>query len=192
MKKILTIILLIVAVSFSYSQESKAYLGIGVGYAMPGGEEGDYMENGIDLQLVNFGYRFTYTWGLTVNLTSSGHVDEDVEDWVYGIGVLSAGPMISFPVGNMTWDLKPQYVINMAGKADYGGGIEDETWKGNGFLIGNSLVFGDGGKGFTWSVNLDYLMGKFNEVEYEGETYDLSDDLEFNKFSVGVGVRYNF
>jgi len=191
MKKLFTIILLAFAISFSHAQESKAYLGIGAGYAMPGGDVGDELASGIDLQFVNFGYRFSETWGLTVNLTSSGHVYEDYEDDSVGVGVLSAGPMISFPVGKMTWDVKPQYVISMAGKTSTDSGIDDATWKGSGFVLANSLVFGEG-KGFAWSVNLDYLSGKFTEVEYDGETWDVEEDNDFSKFSVGVGVRYNF
>jgi len=192
MKKLFTIILLVFAISFSYSQDSKAYLGLGAGYAMPGGDVGEYLKGGIDLQFVNFGYRFNESWGITANLVSSGHLDEDDDDWATGVGYIGVGPMYTFPVGdNMTWDLKPQYAFNLTGKDTYDGEDAGYTARGSGFVLGNSLVF-SASKGFTWSVNVDYLSGKFDEVEEDGTTYDWDEDNKFSKFSVGVGVRYNF
>ena len=59
--------------------------------------------------------------------------------------------------------------------------------KGNGFIFGNSLVFGSS-KGFKFSINLDYLMGKITEVE----DIEVDEDNSFNKLSIGAGLRYNF
>ena len=64
--------------------------------------------------------------------------------------------------------------------------------KGSAFILGNSFVFGDGGKGFTWSIDVDYRMGTIKEFELDGETADLEDDLKVNNLSIGVGLRYNF
>ena len=139
------------------------------------------------------GYRFNESWGITANLGSAGHAIDD-SDTAMGIGALSVGPMYSFPVGNMTWDFKPQYAFSMKGvwrgdeAADLG--LEEAETSGTAFIIGNSLVMG-GGKGFTWSIDVDYLMGKFDELSVDGVTIDL-DDEEYNSIRVGVGVRYNF
>ena len=110
-----------------------------------------------------------------------------------GIGVFSIGPMISFSVSdNMTWDFKPQYAPSMKGKyaGDDAGIFGDLTLSGNAFVIGNSLVFGDGSKGFDFSLDIDYLTGKFDEVSGFGESID--DDSKYNSFRLGVGIRYNF
>ena len=68
--------------------------------------------------------------------------------------------------------------------------------KGTGFVFGNSLVFGDGGKGFSFSIDLDYMSGKFKEMTLNDVTVDLDDvsDTEdaITQFKLGVGVRYNF
>ena len=45
-------------------------------------------------------------------------------------------------------------------------------------------------KGFTWSIDFDYLISKFDEFELSGITYD--DDSKYNSLRLGVGVRYNF
>ena len=70
-------------------------------------------------------------------------------------------------------------------------GLEDATFRGSGFLFGSSLNFGIS-KGFKFSVNLDYLAAKFDEVEIYGVTVDTDGDDSFNNFSIGFGVRYNF
>ena len=96
----------------------------------------------------------------------------------------------------MSWDLKPQYAASMKGvfRGDDAAflGFDTIEYSGNGFVFGNSLVFGDGGKGFDFSIDLDYLMGKFTEVSGPGGTVDIDEDNSFNSLKIGVGVRYNF
>ena len=60
---------------------------------------------------------------------------------------------------------------------------------GSGFVLGNSLVM-NSSQGFTWSIDADYLSGEFNKATYDGEPYD--EDLTYNSFRIGLGVRYNF
>ena len=69
-------------------------------------------------------------------------------------------------------------------------GLEDLEFSGSGFILGNSFVFGDGGKGFSWSIDVDYLMGNFNEISGPGGTLEIDDD--YSSLRLGVGVRYNF
>jgi len=194
MKKALVVICLAMASFAVNAQESKVYLGVGVGFATKGGDVDEGYKNGLNLNLVNFGIRFSETFGITANLSSSGHAIED-SDSAIGIGIFSIGPMVSFPVGNnVSWDLKPQYALSMKGvfKGDdvEDLGLEDFEWSGNGFLIGNSLVFGDGGSGFDFSLDFDYLLGSFNEVSGLGFTDDADD--KYNSLKIGVGLRYNF
>ena len=91
---------------------------------------------------------------------------------------------------NISWDIKPQIALGLTG-VSVQDGYDDMTSKGNGFVLGNSLVFGTE-KGFKFSINLDYLTGKFTEYNDGVDTYDIDDDNGFNKLSLGVGVRYNF
>ena len=61
---------------------------------------------------------------------------------------------------------------------------------GSGFILGNSFVFGDGGKGFSWSIDVDYMMGNFDEISGPGGTAEV--DSDYSSLRLGVGVRYNF
>lgn len=191
MKKIILILVAIFTVSFGYSQDSKAYLGVSLGMAIPGGDFGDDLKTGIDLGFINFGYRFTENWGATLNLVSSGHIVKDTDDIAVGIGYFGLGPMYTTSISdNISWDIKPQIALGLTA-LELEDGFEDYTYNGNGFILGNSLVFGTD-KGFKFSINLDYLTGKITEYNDGTDTYDIDDDNGANKLSLGVGLRYNF
>ena len=72
MKKVIILVITVLSISTISAQDSKAYLGVSVGYAIPGGEGSEDVNSGINIGFINFGYRFTKTWGATLNLTSSG------------------------------------------------------------------------------------------------------------------------
>lgn len=198
MKQLFYVLTILFAVNVLTAQDSKFYLGLGLGVAFPGGEisEDNDLETGVDLTLLNAGYRFSEHWGATLTWGSSGHTVEDVDDVAFGAGYLAVGPMYTLPISDkISWDIKPQYAFSMVGV--YTGdlaeetGADDLTASGSAFIFGNSLVFGSG-KGFKFSINLDYLTGKFKKVEDPMGDYDLEDDNGFSKFSLGAGVRYNF
>jgi hypothetical protein len=196
MKNLFTILLLVLFVSNTSAQDSKFYLGLGAGYATASGdaaEAGGY-EGGMYIKLLDMGLRFNDTWGVTLGLASSAHAFEDVDadDFALGLASFAIGPMYSVPMGNMRWDIKPQYAFSYAGAftgdAAEDEGLDDVNLKGSGWILGNSLVFGDGGKGFAWSIDLDYRSGKITEVDGQ----DVEDAEPINNFMVGAGVRYNF
>jgi hypothetical protein len=76
--------------------------------------------------------------------------------------------------------------------ADDSGVVDDVELSGNAFIFGNSIVFGDGSSGFAFSVDLDYLSGKFTELEVLGDSVDIDDENKINNLKIGVGLRYNF
>lgn len=191
MKKIILSVLTVLAFGLANAQESKAYLGVSVGVAFPGGSASEGTGTGLNLGFVNFGYRFSESWGATANLISSGFPVDD-SDAAVGVATFSVGPMYTAELGeNMSLDLKPQYALSMVGKVDGGGDLDDGTFKGNGFVLGSSLNFGIS-KGFKFSINLDYTTGKFKEYEYDGETIDINSENKFNSLALGAGIRYNF
>lgn len=197
MKKTLLLLCVIFLSEYSFSQESKAYLGVSAGLALPGGASMEGIEDGIDFGFIHFGYRFNESWGATVNLNSSGHTIENSSDIAVGIGYWGIGPIYSLAINdNMVYDLKPQLALGMlAAYADDSGLISDFEIKGNGFVIGNSLVFGQT-RGIKFSVNIDYLIGNWEKMVIDNLSYDWEDDLgydpEISKLSVGIGIRYNF
>ena len=93
----------------------------------------------------------------------------------------------------ISWDIKPKYAFSIAGvvRGDDADLYDDAVWSGSGFILGNSIVF-KSTKGFAFSIDLDYTFGKFKEIEFEGETYDLSTNNKLNVLTLGAGVRYNF
>ena len=171
------------------AQDSKFYLGIGVGYATASGDL-DGIESGVNLKFFDMGYRFNETWGVTAGLSSSGHTVEDNDDVTVGVAHIGIGPMYTTTLGNASWDIKPQIAISYGMVAD--GLTYDYEASGSAFILGNSFVFGDGGQGFAWSIDVDYRMGNFKEVEENGVTTDIDPDLSFNNLTLGVGLRYNF
>lgn len=197
MKKIILTLITIFTISLGYSQDSKFYLGVGLGFASNGGDissDNNY-KSGININFLNTGYRFSESIGATVNLSSSGHAI-DGSDSAIGIGVFSVGPMFTLPIGGISLDIKPQYALSMKGvyRGDDAtnsplGNLESIELSGSGFLLANSFVIGDG-EGLDFSVDLDYLSGKFNELSGPGGTID--DDSKYSSLRVGVGMRYNF
>ena len=189
MKKLLLIGALALFISNNVNaQDSKFYLGIGVGYASAGGDFDDH-DGGIAFDFFDMGYRFNESWGVTLGLNSAGHpFDDEGVSGTTGVATFAIGPMYSFPVGNMKWDFKPQYAFSMAGVSDYDAGGEIEA-KGSAFILGNSLVMGQGS--WQWSIDVDYVMGNFDSAEFNG--LDLDDvDADYNSFRIGFGLRYNF
>ena len=194
MKKIILLLSVVfLSTSALQAQDSKFYLGVGAGYATAGGDFSDDYKGGIHINFLNMGYRFNESWGVTANLGSAGHSIDD-SDTAAGIGAFSVGPMYSMPVGSASWDFKPQYAFSMKGvyRGDEAAllGLEDIELSGSGFILGNSFVFGDGGKGFSWSIDVDYMMGNFDEISGPGGTAEV--DSDYSSLRLGVGVRYNF
>ena len=197
MKKVLLLFAIVTLSAMqSFAQDSKFYIGIGAGYATAGGDTADNVKGGINLNFLNTGYRFNESWGITVNLGSSGFAIEDTDSAI-GIGVFSFGPMYTISLSeSMSWDLKPQYAASVKGA--YSGddvdamGLKDTELSGNGFMFGNSLIFGNGSKGFDFSIDLDYFTGKWTELSMPGGSVDIDEDNSINSFKIGVGVRYNF
>lgn len=181
--------------SFSNAQDSKAYLGVGLGLSVPGGNALEDLKTGLNFKFIDFGYRFSENWGVTVGLDSSGfNVDEDSVDAAVGVASLAIGPMYTVGLNEtISWDIKPKYAFSIAGvvRGDDADLYDDAVWSGSGFILGNSIVF-KSTKGFAFSIDLDYTFGKFKEIEFEGETYDLSTNNKLNVLTLGAGVRYNF
>jgi len=194
MKKVIILIITFLSICTISAQDSKAYLGVSLGYAIPGGDGSENVNSGINLGFINFGYRFTKQWGATLNLTSSGFSYKNTANGsAIGIAAFSVGPMYTASLSDkLSLDLKPQYAFSVAGvQKDIPIGIYkyDATYKGTGFVLGSSLNFGMS-KGFKLSLNLDYTSFNFTEVEVQGSTASVSTSA--NQLVLGAGLRYNF
>lgn len=157
------------------AQDSQGYVGISIGAAIPQGDFADDAKTGLDLGLINAGYRFNETWGATVNWGATGHTDKESDDITYGIGYFAVGPMISF--GN--FDFKPQYafssvyVENGGNKQDFDA---DSAW-----IIGATYNYSLGGN-WGLAANLDYFTFKIKDF----------DNYSSSVIKFSVGVQYKF
>ena len=177
------------------AQDSKAYFAVNVGASFPGGDitTDTDISTGLDFNL-NVGYRFSEAWGATATWGASAFAFDDAggDTAAFGAGYLGVGPMYTLALGdNLSWDIKPQYLVGFSGLYDFEGGSDDVTYKGGGWMLGQSFVLG-WGQGFKIAFNLDYLSGSYTEAEFDGQTIDIDSDNAYSHFTVGVGARYNF
>jgi len=177
MKKIILLFTLVLFTFNSYSQE-KGYIGVGLGYAIPGGDA-DTIDSGFGMNLIGAGYMFTEKVGATINWGASSHKTNDksgVSGLTAGIGYFGIGPLFRFDAGeNMTIDLKPQYMSQSTSLTLLGSTV---TNTGSGFLLGSSFNFAKQKK-WGWGIDVDYAMGKV-----EGD--------KINVFSIRGGFQYRF
>ena len=183
MKNLFTVFM-VMLVSIGYSQGFS--LDTGVGISFPGGDAYEDTTTGIDLKFIQLNYKFSESWGLTVGLASSGHGLEDDDDTSIGLGRISIGPSYTLPLGGVSWEFKPQFIVSSSGLVD-DGFDEYDIDKANGFVIGNSILFGSN-EGFQFLANIDLVTGKLKELE----GFEIDEDNGYTFFNIGVGVRYNF
>ena len=181
MKKLLLIGVMALFVTNNVNaQDSKGYIGVSIGAAIPNGDLADAANTGLDLGLINAGYRFNETWGATFNWGGTGHTGDEetwgqfADDITYGIGYFAIGPMLSY--GN--FDFKPQYAFAGANVEGPDGDIDvdvESAW-----IIGatyNMSISGNWGL----AANLDYF------------TFTIEDaDNSSNMLKLSVGIQYQF
>ena len=168
---------------FVFDQGLSVDLGTGVSFAA--GDAYEDSSTGVDLQFLNVNYNFSEKFGITVGLASSGHGFED-SDTTPGLSRFSIGPSLTTPIGNISWELKPQISISSSGIIE-NSGIETDIDKASGFIIGNSLLFGSN-EGLQFIANVDFVTGKIKEIE----GFEIDEDNGYSFFNLGVGLRYDF
>ena len=171
----------------SSSTNSSFYIGVGAGLAFPGGDVYEEYLTGVELNFLNVGYKFNESWGITANFASAGNaLDDDDVDVTTGLARITVGPMYTSDLGSVKWEFKPQIALSVGGITD-AEGLEFDIDKGTGFVIGNSILFGES-TGFQFTANIDYSFGEITEVE----GIEIDEDNSYSILNLGVGVRYNF
>jgi hypothetical protein len=187
MKKIILTTLIILSIfSFAKAQDSKGYVGISLGAAFPGGDvtKLDEAKTGLNLSLINAGYRFSDRVGMTFNWGATAYTLSDNVSTI-AIGYLAIGPMFSFPISDkFSVDSKPQLALTSATFND--GTIKANTNKSVGYIIGSSLNYAIADH-FELSLNLDYLGTKFKNLE--GTPIG---DYKASTFNTSIGFHYRF
>ncbi len=177
MKNYLLLLLFVcLTVSQSFAQNSKGYLGVSLGLAAPMGDTADGVDSGLELGIINAGYRFSENWGATLNWGASGHVATEDSDVTLGVGYLAIGPMYSFK----GFDIKVQYAAVSAVVEDSFTDQSATYDSESGFMVGASYNFA---LNDHWGLtgNADYLNFTLEDAEVDDSIFKLS-----------IGLRYNF
>lgn len=192
MKKIILTTLAIFAIGFANAQESKGYIGLSLGASFPSGDlKNSNASTGINLGLINAGYRFTETIGVTLNWGSTAYncayYDSGYAyEYTYGIGYLAIGPMFSFPLTNkIGLDLKPQIALTTGISDD--GVYRLQSNSATGFLLGSSVNYPIS-RHWGLAINLDYLTTKFDELDGE----PIEENYKASAFNTSLGIQYKF
>ena len=156
------------------AQDSQGYVGVSIGAAIPQGDLADAAKTGLDLGLINAGYRFNETWGATLNWGATAHSIEDSDDGTIGVGYFAVGPMVSFG----DFDFKPQYAFSSV-KQDIGG-VDSDFDVESAWIIGATYNYS---LADNWGLaaNLDYFTFKIKDAD---------DSLSMMKFTVGVQYKF--
>ena len=168
---------------------SKGYVGISIGAAFPGGDltkDELNAKTGLNIGLINAGFRFTENFGLTLNWGASAFKDSDFDEVTYGVGYLAIGPMLSLPINDkFGFDFKPQYAFTSL-IVDVDG--EDFNFTGPGGILVSSTLNYSFAKHWGLALNLDYLSSKYNKLDNES----IERDVKVSTFSTSLGIQYRF
>jgi len=163
MKKYLLILLLFALSSNLLGQETprKGYIGILMGPSFPFGEFSatgqfytGYAKSGLNINLVNFGYKFGRNLGIAAAWTGAAYPrDFFGADGMWGVGTLMAGPMLSFPIGkSFELDFKAMFAYTLLTlKREYSNDTSSTT--GLGYDFGTMLHWNFKPK---WALLLDF------------------------------------
>jgi len=184
--------------------ERKGYIGLSLGSSFPMGdfkdqdldnEDAGFAGTGLNLHLLNFGYKFGYTLGVTGSLFGASHplkFDEDIDifnDASWSYGGLMGGLLISLPVSEkLDFDLRPMigFVSGSSPEIKLAGitVLEDQRGSGLCFDLGASLRFNFSDK-WCGMIDLDYFSAR--------PTFDndYKQSISTVNLNIGFGYRLN-
>lgn len=173
----------------------KGYIAISGGYSIPIGEFGSNLigsvpeaSKGFQLNLINFGYRFSRNLGVSaVFFGALNPVDDSYveENWYYG--GLVVGPLISFPFSKRAeLDFRPMIGYSQTTIPNFG----------NGRTIASTFAVNFGtalrvnvGNNMALLISADYFSTTLEDV-FELPPYNSSITLNISTVSLGFGVVY--
>ena len=122
MKKIVFLLLTVLAFMCTFGQDAgrKGYIGMMIGPSFPyenftssGNFFDGYAETGLNISLLNFGYKIWRNLGVTAGWFGIANpIDYFGSQGMWGTGALMAGPLISFP-------LNEKFDLDLKGMAGY-------------------------------------------------------------------------
>ncbi|PKO95727.1 MAG: hypothetical protein CVU12_08680 [Bacteroidetes bacterium HGW-Bacteroidetes-7] len=191
MRKLIILLTLIMlsANLFAQSSDRKGFIGITIGPSIPIGDFADnslnndnagYAKTGLNINLINFGYKFGQNFGITGLWFGAAHsVDFSAVDAMWSYGGLMGGPMLSFPINEkLIFDLKGMIGFVSAKLDMYA--LGETSGIGVGFDFGASFRYNFSEK-WCLLINGDYLAStsKFDEGDQKISTINLSLGIAF-------------
>jgi len=174
---------------FAQSSDRKGFIGITIGPSIPIGDFADnslnndnagYAKTGLNINLINFGYKFGQNFGITGLWFGAAHsVDFSAVDAMWSYGGLMGGPMLSFPINEkLIFDLKGMIGFVSAKLDMYA--LGETSGIGVGFDFGASFRYNFSEK-WCLLINGDYLAStsKFDEGDQKISTINLSLGIAF-------------
>ena len=193
-KALFLLVLIILSVSLSgQDTERKGFIGLSLGPAFPVGDFADnsltngdagYAKIGLNLCLVNFGYKFGENFGIAALWSGSAHnFDIAGIDGTWAYGSLMAGPMMSMPVSErLDFDLK--WMIGFVSATFETNDFGEEDGEGFGWDLGASLRYHFTEK-WSFLINADYFSAK-----PELESYGVSRKQKITAINLNIGFAY--
>ncbi len=165
------------------SVRRKGYIGFSIGPSFPISDFAQgYAETGIQLNLVNFGYRFTDNFGIAATwLGAVNPIEIDgIDPWAYG--GLMAGPLLSIPLSEKAeLDFRPTIGYALTIVPDLGFGSEQPS--SFAFSIGTVFRINVGEK-VALLLNADYFSTKA-----ESKKFNVKQQITTISFGLGVAYR---
>jgi len=168
------------------SDKRKGYIGLSIGPSIPisdfGDETAGSAKTGIQLNLVNFGYRFSENFGITATWFGAANplAIDAIDPWAYG--GLMVGPLLSFPLSEKAeWDFRPMIGYSVTTLPGLGFGSEQAS--SFAFNIGTVFRINVGGK-VALLLSADYFSTK-----PEFEIFNFEQQIETISFGFGVAYR---
>jgi hypothetical protein len=185
MKHLLSLLLLLTLSSGLFAQEVRTkngFISVTLGAAFPTGDFADsdlnnddagFAENGVAINLVNFGYLFSKNIGITAMLSGSAYpIDANNGDEpIWGFGSFMVGPLFSFASEDGKTELDLRVMIGTSSATlDPDDGSQEFEGSGGAFSIGSGLRY-NLSDFIALTSNFDIISGN-PEFDVNGSSFE--------------------
>lgn len=195
MKKTLFIVALVLLSAGMFAQGHGGFIGISIGPSFPIGDFGDntptntdagYAKTGLNINLLNFGYKLGPNVGIAANWFGGAHtVDNNNPDVMWSYGSLMGGLFLALPVNNKTeLDIKGTVGYTTA-KLDLKQ-LGEYTGNGFGYAFG-AMLRHDIASRWCLLLQADYFATK---PEFKGRLGIVTVKKNISAINANLGIAY--
>lgn len=179
------------------TNSSKGFLTISIGPSFPFGDfastdvnefDAGFANNGLSINLINFGYLFSKNAGITVMLAGSAYpLDvQSTNDPLWSYGTLLVGPLLTFPLSNedVLLDLRAM-VGTLTATLDPDDGSGSFDGSGGAFSLGGAIRYHLSDK-ISLAGGADFISSN-PEFEINGVEFD--QPVSSLNLTIGISFR---